>query len=538
MVISLFIILGSIIIEFLIRRQRAEKERKEAHETILTILNSIDATIYVSDLDTHKILFMNQRMIDSFGGDFTGHICHNVFQHSSTVCSQCRKEKLVDESGNPLGVVMWEDKNPVNGVWYANYDRAIKWIDGRTVHLQIATDITKIKELQQKQIIAESKLRQSQKMESIGNLAGGIAHDFNNILSSIIGFTELALDSVDKNTLINDNLQEVYTAGLRAKDLVKQILAFARQSEEERKPIQPGLIIQEVLQFLRSTIPTTIKIQHVIESDSLVMGNATQVHQMMMNLCTNAAHAMEDAGGTLEVTISDVTKDHITSLNPVDLAHDDYVEIKVSDTGAGIAPDVIDSIFEPYFTTKAPGEGTGMGLAVVQGIVETYGGQIKVNSTLGEGTSFLIYLPITRKRGQLEIYRDSSMPIGREHILFVDDEAPLTRMGEQVLSHLGYSVTTRTSSVEAIELFKSRPKDFDLVISDMTMPNITGDQLAIELMQIRKDIPIILCTGFSRKISDEKASRLGVKAIIYKPIVMSDLAKTIRKVLDEADATV
>jgi len=380
----------------------------------------------------------------------------------------------------------------------------------------------------------EAQLLQAQKMESIGNLAGGIAHDFNNILSSVIGFTELSLDEVEKGTHIEDNLQEIYTAGKRAKDLVKRILAFARQSEEELKPIQIDTIATEVLKFIRSSIPTTIEIKQNIESDSLIMGNATQVHQILMNLFTNAAHAMEDNGGILEFSLKDVVVDRSVNREKLGLKPGNYIEIMVSDTGTGIAPEIIDSIFDPYFTTKGPGEGTGMGLAMVHGIIKSYGGKISVNSKPGQGTLFTIYLPVTGKRHEHRPYEPETLPTGKERILFVDDEASIAKMGGQAFERLGYTVSIRTSSIEALELFRSKPNDFDLVITDMTMPNMTGDRLAIELMKIRPDIPVILCTGYSKRISDETASEIGVKAFIYKPIVNADLAKTVRKVLDNA----
>jgi PAS domain S-box-containing protein len=405
-----------------------------------------------------------------------------------------------------------------------------QWVENRVFRLPsgkvvaIYDDRTELMRL-------ENQLQQAQKMESIGNLAGGIAHDFNNILTSIIGFTELALDEASKGTTLEDSLQEVYSAGKRAKDLVKQILAFARQSEEKRSPVKPSVVAKEILKFIRSTIPTTIKIQQDIESDALIMGNATQVHQVLMNLCTNAAYAMDDSGGVLSVSLKDVVLDKglVAGMRP-----GDYVEIKVSDTGVGITPESIDKIFEPYFTTKGPGEGTGMGLAMVQGVVESYGGKITVDSQLEKGTTFTIYLPSTKKRSDQMAYVPEELPTGTERILFVDDEAPITKMGGQILERLGYSVTTRTSSVEALELFRSKPNDFDLVLTDMTMPNLTGDKLAVELMKIRRDIPVILCTGYSKKISDETASEIGIKAFAYKPVVKADLAKTVRKVLDEA----
>jgi signal transduction histidine kinase len=246
--------------------------------------------------------------------------------------------------------------------------------------------------------MVQKQLMQAQKMESIGNLAGGIAHDFNNILSSIIGFTELALDDAPEGTPLEESLQEVFWAGKRARDLVKQILAFARQSDEKRSPLQPSIIIKEALKFIRSTIPATIKIRQHLDTNSLIMANATQLHQVLMNLFTNAAHAMEDAGGELEVSLKDVVMDKVEALNDLGLRQGGYVEIKVSDTGTGIGPEAIGRIFDPYFTTKGPGEGSGMGLAIAHGIVESYGGRITVQSRLGKGTTFTLYLPVTGKR--------------------------------------------------------------------------------------------------------------------------------------------
>jgi len=396
----------------------------------------------------------------------------------------------------------------------------------------VVQDITQQKAAENEKIILERKLKQSQKMESIGNLAGGIAHDFNNILSSIIGFTELAFDEVEKNTDIEDYLREIFKAGKRARDLVRQILAFARQSEEEIKPILVGPIVREVIKFIRSSIPATIKIKQNISSNSRIMGNATQLHQILMNLYTNAAHAMEPDGGILEVTVKDVMADSRFSKTGVDLKSGNYIEIKVSDTGTGIDPDIMDFIFEPYYTTKATGEGTGMGLAMVHGIIESYGGNISVDSQVGKGSVFTIYLPTARTSELRRDYEPEELPSGSEHVLFVDDEAPIARMGSQVLERLGYTVTTRTSSVEALELFQARPDDFDLVITDMTMPNMTGDQLAVELMEIRSDIPVIMCSGYSKRISEETAAEIGIKGFAYKPVTKADLAKTIRKVLD------
>ncbi|MCF8130409.1 MAG: response regulator, partial [Deltaproteobacteria bacterium] len=399
---------------------------------------------------------------------------------------------------------------------------------------KIEDGLTKQIEIEKERREMEKKLFQSQKMESIGTLAGGIAHDFNNILSAIIGYTELALDEVEPGSGIGDYLPEVYTAGKRARDLVKQILTFARKSEEELKIIRVNTIAREVLKFIRSTIPTTIQISKSIESNSQIKGNATQVHQVLMNLCTNAAHAMEQEGGVLALSIRDVfIPERITHRNMV-LTPGHYMEIRISDTGEGISPDIIDAIFEPYFTTKDPGEGTGMGLAVVHGIVDSYGGKITVDSELNKGTVFTIYLPIIQKHKEDVPHPSETLPRGTERVLLVDDEVTIVELGREILERLGYLVTTRTSSLEALERFRSGPDDFDLVITDMTMPNMTGDRLATEMMAIRKDVPVILCTGYSKKISAERVSEIGIKALVYKPLVRANLSKTVRKVLDEA----
>ena len=383
----------------------------------------------------------------------------------------------------------------------------------------------------------EKKLFQAQKMESIGTLAGGIAHDFNNILSSILGFTELAFDDIEKGTQLHESLQEVYTAGKRAKDLVNQILTFARQAEVIIRPIHVAIIAEEALKFLRSSIPSNIEFRQNIESNSTIMADSSQIHQIFMNLCTNAAHSMEKTGGVLEVNLADVNIDRDSNGEQMALKRGEYLKISISDTGSGIAPDIIQSIFEPYFTTKGPGEGTGMGLAMVHGIVSGYEGKITVESTVGKGTMFTVLLPIHDKCCEQVPYEEENLPGGVEKILFVDDELSVATMSERILERLGYKVTVRISSVEALELFKSAPYDFDMVITDMTMPKMTGDRLSAELMIIRPDIPVILCSGYNKNISGERASKIGIKAFIFKPIMRPDIAKTVRKVLDETKAT-
>lgn len=523
------VISGVGIVEDITKRMQAEEALRNS-ERFLTEMGSI-AKIggWEHDLVTRDAYWTHEtyKIVEVESGSIPGPDEHLSYYPLKDRKKLEKAYSLSVETGEQFDLELQATTAKGRSIWVRVVGRP-EYRDGNCVWMKgIIQNITKQKKM-------EGQLHQAQKLESIGNLAGGIAHDFNNILSSVIGFTELALDDVEKGTHIEDNLQEIYAAGKRAKDLVKQILAFARQSDEERKPIQVDLIIKEVLQFIRSSIPTTIEIRQNIESESLIMGSSTQTHQILMNLCTNAAYAMENEGGTLEVNLKDITVDRSANWELLGLKIGDYIEIKVSDTGTGIQPEILNKIFDPYFTTKGPGEGTGMGLAMVQGIIESYGGKITFESELGKGTKFTICLPIAKKRSGQDAYVPEQLPTGTERILFVDDEAPIAKMGGQILERLGYSVTTRTSSIEALELFQGRPNDFDLVVTDMTMPNLAGDKLAVELMKIRPDIPVILCTGYSKKISDEIASELGIKAFAYKPVVKVDLAKTVRKVLDEA----
>jgi PAS domain S-box-containing protein len=381
----------------------------------------------------------------------------------------------------------------------------------------------------------ESQLTQSQKMEAIGTLAGGIAHDFNNILSAIMGYTELAVLGVPEKLPAKQNLQEVLKASHRAKDLVRQILTFSRQGEQERKPALIFPIVKETLKLLRASLPSTIEIRQKIDSETgVIEANLTQIHQVVMNLCTNAAHAMKENGGVLEVSLVNVEMDIDTTAQHPDIHPGPNLRLTVSDTGIGIAPDLVERIFDPYFTTKKVGEGTGLGLAVVHGIVKSHGGIIKVYSEQGKGSTFHVYFPrIDGFQEITETQKVELLPMGdHERVLFIDDEQALVELGEKMLEHLGYEVTVRTSSIEALELFRNQPDRFDLIITDFTMPNMTGDKLAQEVMRLRPGLPVILCTGFSERISEMKAKALGIQEFVMKPFDLNDLAQTIRRALD------
>lgn len=438
------------------------------------------------------------------------------------------------EKGEPYDMEVRFISAKGNHKWIQTIGRPLV-IDGKLTKIYGSIqDITERKLAEKEKAQIETRLQQAQKMEAIGTLAGGIAHDFNNILSVILGYADLAIEEAPVGTKYQGFLKEILTATNRARDLVKQILTFSRQSQVDRISMKIQPLIKEGLKMLRSSIPTTISITENIDPKSgLILADATQIHQILMNLCTNAYHAMEPTGGTLSVTLKN---SYIDTDDQVELARikaGKYVELAVSDTGIGISPDVIGSIFDPFFTTKESGKGTGMGLAIIHGIVSDYGGSITVDSELGKGSTFRVYFPLIQDGVARDLQEAGDLPNGSERILFVDDEEMLAEMSKQVLERLGYHVTIKSSSIEALSIFQNTPNNFDLVITDQTMPNMTGSDLARKMMQIRPDIPIILCTGFSNIIDEDSAKALGIKEFALKPLTKDALSKLIRKVLDD-----
>ncbi|MCG8617024.1 MAG: PAS domain S-box protein [Desulfobacterales bacterium] len=382
-------------------------------------------------------------------------------------------------------------------------------------------------------LIRDKRIQQSQKMESIGTLAGGIAHDFNNILSPILGFTQLSLQGMERGDILTDNLEEIEKAALRAKDLVAQILTFARHSDENVAPIRIYPIINEALKFIRASIPATIEILTDIRRTEYVTADPTKIHQIVMNLCTNAYHAIDKDTGRIDVVLKDSVLNRPVETPHLTLAPGPYVIFRVSDTGIGISDKDLDVIFEPYFTTKAPGEGTGLGLAVCQGAATTMKGGITVDSTPGKGTTFTLYMPVSRHKSHEPLQDREDIPRGSEHLLFVDDEIPVTKMNKRLLESLGYTVTTKNASLEALEFFSGNPEQFDLVITDMTMPDMAGDQLARRIKALRPDIPVILCSGFNKKITDDVITESGINAYCKKPVSAAEFSRTIRRLLDQ-----
>ena len=402
------------------------------------------------------------------------------------------------------------------------------------VIMALARDLTDRITAEEDKHQLEVQLQQAQKMESIGTLAAGIAHDFNNILSPIYGYVELAQMKIQGNPELQEYLGEVQSAAHRARDLVKQILTFSRQDSEKFSPVEVHVIVKEALKLLRATIPTTIEIRQEIDPKSgYVMANPTQVHQVLMNLCTNAYHAMRDTGGTLGVVLKPIEISAEQFIKNINLRPGPYLMLEVSDTGTGMDNETIGRIFEPYYTTKAQGEGTGMGLSVVHGIIKSHGGNITVYSEPGKGSTFHVYLPIMEGIDtQTEEIPTGPVQTGKERIMLVDDELSVAKVERDMLQNLGYEISLFTSPTEALEHFREQPNSYDLVITDMTMPKITGDKLSTELMNVRPDIPVILCTGFSELINRNEALDLGIRAFVTKPIIIKSFARTLRQVLD------
>lgn len=406
--------------------------------------------------------------------------------------------------------------------------------DGEELIWSSVEDITALKEAEMQKNELEEHLRQSQKMEAIGTLAGGIAHDFNNLLAAIQGYTELTLRTGTCDEKTEKNLEHVLTAAERAKELVKKILTFSRKEKRRREPLDIHTVVEEALTFLIETIPSTVHIQADLDpATGLVWGDATEINQVVINLCTNAYHALPAEGGRIDVTLKPVSIDARGASKVSHLHSGQYAQLTVADNGTGMPPEIMARIFEPFYTTKKPGQGTGMGLAVIHGIVQSHDGAIDVASEDGKGSIFTIIFPLSRITIENEPGGVSMELLhGTEHILWIDDEKNLTELGKKTFESLGYRVTTSCSSLVAYELFRNNPDQYDLIITDQTMPDMTGDQLARNVLQIRPDLPIIICTGHSEVLNAEKAKEIGVKALIMKPWLIDELNSEIRKIFD------
>ncbi len=449
---------------------------------------------------------------------------------------QALVEKRIGEvftKGESFVEAHWLSKSGVKTFYYLTGVRVE--IGGTLCQVGMGIDISKRKQAEKIRDKLQTQLIQSQKMESIGNLAGGIAHDFNNLLFPIIGMAEMLLEDLPQDSPEHENAQEIFHAGRRAGELVNQILAFSRQSEHKMTPVRVQNVLKEVLKLSRSTIPINIEIQQNIQQNcGSVMADTTQIHQVAMNLITNAYHAVEVKNGVIGIELKEIIIEE-NELPDKEVLPGKYVRLSVSDSGIGMAQSTINKIFEPYFTTKEKGKGTGLGLAVVYGIVKEHKGDIKIYSELGKGTTFNVYLPLMKKSSEIAtVDTVARAVIGTERILLVDDEVSVAKLEGQMLSRLGYQVTVKTNSGDALNAFRSNPDSFDIVMSDMTMPDMTGDQLSKEILLIKPETPIIICTGFSERINKEQAEAIGVKGFLMKPVAKSEMVQMVRKVLDEA----
>gem|GEM_PF-844089 len=529
------------------RHLQAEiEDRRNAYEALhkvearqSLILRSLPVAFYIAEpYDKYGGIWLSGQ-IEKISGFTAGHFTDDLGFWEARLHPEDRPRVLkVFESILVQKEIMVEYRwQHADGSYRWFEDNAILVSDGNGEPREVVgiwLDITEGKVAEEEQLRLAEQLQQAQKMESIGTLAGGIAHDFNNILTAIIGYAELVKQRLTRDSEIWVYQQQVVRAGLRAKDLVQQILAFSRQAPQEYKPLKIHIFVKEALKLLRSTIPTTIEIKQSINPGcGTVMADPTQIHQIMMNLCTNAYQAMRETGGVLAIGLHEVevrADDYLAGLH---LAPGRYVMLDVSDTGPGIRPEIKNRIFEPYFTTKDKGEGTGMGLAVVHGIVQSHHGHISVYSEPGKGTTFHVYLPcVAVEPNMAETEIDGAVARGHERILLVDDEEEITLVSREMLEELGYTVTALTGSIEAWQTFQRDPQQFDLVITDMTMPNMTGAELATKILRIRPGMPIVLCTGFSAQISEEKAKSLGIRAYITKPVLRNDFALVVRRTLD------
>jgi PAS domain S-box-containing protein len=445
---------------------------------------------------------------------------------------------ILGSNGTLYGIDYRIEKKSGDYLWVTSRAKVVeRGDDGKPLMVVgIQRNINQRKMAEKEKAQLERELRQSQKMEAIGTLAGGIAHDFNNILASVIGYTELAMDDTDKDSILHQNLKEIMVAGLRARDLVRQILVFSRHSDTQQKRVNINSLILEATKLMRATIPASIAIQDSVPALPLhINANPSLIHQVIINLCTNAYHAMEEDGGTMHVELEEVCFEAHVNLPFADIQPGRYVCVSVADTGHGIDPSYLDRIFDPYFSTKDKEKGTGLGLSIVRGIVNQHGGHITVDSHQGEGSTFKVYLPVLEDAVKENEPPDTEqLPKGRgERILLVDDELAIANMQKQNLQRLGYEVVVCIDSKDALQKFIAAPKMFDLLLTDMTMPQMSGDILVHRIREISPDLPVILCTGFSDKIDKAKCDDLRINCFLMKPIEKNKLALALREALSE-----
>ncbi|MCX5874850.1 MAG: PAS domain S-box protein [Deltaproteobacteria bacterium] len=518
----------------LVQIEKRDFALQESKNRFRTLLDQAGDAFFLHDSDG-RFIEVNERACDSLGYTREELLRMSVFDIDADTLKESPKETVWDTlvPGHPQ--TLYGTHLRKDGTTFPVEVRIVLVEEGNKRYMQgLARDISDRQQAETEKEKLETQLRQGQKMEAIGTLAGGIAHDFNNLLSPIIGYSELILLERIANSTVTKQIQEILTAANRAKELVKQILTFSRRSEHKLAPLMVQPVIKEALQLLRSSIPSSIEIQQNINPEGgAVLADPVQIHQIIMNLCTNAYQAITSQSGIISVSLTPVILAQADIASKVGLQPGHYLKLVVEDSGEGIDPESLKRIFEPYFTTKEKGKGTGLGLAVVHGIVKNYGGEINVYSEPGKGTRFNIYLPVVSKETPQEKESlEKPLQTGTEKLLLVDDEAQITQLGQIFLETLGYQVTSCNDPAEALSLFSNEPNRFDLVITDMTMPKMTGALLSQKLLTVRKDLPIIMCTGFSETMDEETAKQFGIRAFLMKPVSSHDLAAAIRAVLD------
>ncbi|MFN8545102.1 MAG: CHASE domain-containing protein [Candidatus Binatia bacterium] len=524
-------------------RKRAEEALRESEQRFRQLADSIDQVFWIIDLDPERLVYASPAFEAIWGrsrDEVYGHLralgesIHpddhvRVIETFSRWIASGAVENLCEE---------YRIVRPDGGVrWLLDTRTVLLRQDGRPRRVGgVVKDVTAAKAAQETKERLEVRLRQAEKMEAIGTLAGGIAHDFNNILGCILGFTELARAEASGNPAVLENLANVLDAGQRAKGLVEQIVGFSRQQDSVRRPLALEPVVRHAIKFVRAVLPASIDIRVDVERDlPLVLADATQIHQLLMNLATNAAHAMTEQGGRLDVELRRVDVGEALAAAHPDLSVASYVRLAVRDCGPGIDPAVLDRIFEPFFTTKGPTQGTGLGLSVVHGIVKSHRGAILVHSRPGAGATFEIFLPIAGPIVAEAEPAPAAIPRGHaEGILFVDDEPLLAEVGRRMLEGLGYRVTAVTDPIEALETFRAHPEAFAVVVTDLTMPAMSGTELTRQLLDERPGLPVLLSTGFGGRMTPETARSLGIRDVLVKPIAAETLAWAVHRALGVA----
>ena len=509
-----------------VEEKKKISELEEEHERSATVIEQTSEYIVITDIKGN-ILYVNPAFNNSTDYKKENIIGKNIRIFKSDELDDISYRDICDtvKGGNVWSGHITAIKKDGTSYISSGSINPVRNKNGEIInYVFIFRDVTR-------EIMIEEQSRQSQKLEAIGILAGGIAHDFNNILAAIMGYSEL-LESSISDVQSKGFLGQILKSSNRAKALIKQILTFCRQGEEVRKPLHIASIIKEIMKFIRSSLPATIEIKESIETKGVILADPTRIHQVIMNLCTNSAYAMRGKGGILEISLSEVEFDEENVKEYLELKEGKYVKLTVSDTGYGMDKKTVERIFEPFYSTKPKGEGTGLGLSVVHGIVKNYGGTITVRSEPGKGSTFDLFFPYVDVNVTEEPDVEKVLPGGNEHILLVDDEEPLTMCYSNMLIKLGYNVISETGSIKAMKDFCLEPDKYDLLITDYTMPKMTGVDLAEELFQVNPDIPVIIYTGSSEMIELDKQKITNIKEIIFKPVSMSLLAHTVRKVLD------